>query len=1355
MPPPPLVIHHTSHSPERPLLEPDVRPSSSALGACLGGCPFQTRPQALTSFPPSAPAPALGSSAESTLSTASLVSESIRPSPPPPLTATSSFAPSTSVLTPRPNSAIGSSRGVLSLGLSSSLGSPPGIARVKSFPHAGDLLGAASEASNSSSEISRRASASPVPPTLRSQPGRDTIDTDSDTRMDIDDVSEEGTITVVTRRDPFLQSGIQVERLRAFRERVALVQRDDDRENATTSDSQPATIAPHRLHLHPRAESSTTTSTSISRDTSSSLQRAATFLPDRRTRRGAGTSSGNGDNNDRTSRLSRFDNAWNELGFAPERHRELSAFRPRREFLSESPEDTPRTPLVLSSTPIPSAQPDPASSRNTPVAATGNAPSGIPPVMATRAGSSARPILTPSHASRNLGNQPVASRVPEITGVPRAMAASRTTEDHAPRSRTRGGAWDDLLNPRPDTVASASASTGTSPSASTSFATSTARLRARTRENMPVSYARWLRDDVVVDEPMPLVGTEVEVPVGLGPSTMSTSASHDSSSTAAEPPSPPMPSEILHTYGIFDHPMLSAPLASNPSGSSRTSQPASPQATVPPPRPFSMFAFDTSPNPHLNPNPTLSPPRMRREREASLPVPPGGSAHSHTSMSMREQLRAHAVPYPMPARPASPPTSASGRGHRSTSVGTAFRLRMHRDRLARLDALRSGLDRSEGRPELGLTLASTLAPSAVPEWADRPPLWTNGSRWAARQVDGAATAAAPAADGDASAVSSVSPIERTSAPSRESSTSGGLFDFDSHMEVDAPLPLPAASSSGSGSSSGRSHGGAGMERARRTAMWHRDVQEAVARRLQLDPMADALLDNSHPGRPRERLEAEHGSVSVSDSPASFFTSSALGGNSASHRDLSSGAEVAEGTEATSSSDRADRVDRIDRIRRGLDTGRLWGEIPIDTASSGPHDPMDPFAAYRRGRERPRGGGTGTGTGTGTGITPDSRTHRLLRAFTQPEQRAYPQSSQPNHVYPFRDGDAFGATSPVHPDQPGTGAGAGAGATPANASTATSASANANANASTSTPSHPYFRTGGRNPRDPPAPTPAHGAHGLPPHQDLRYRYEPSGEFNHHYLNHHFLAGAYAALPMPPSERLAAYRAGDADRRAASAISLSGAYARASASLTSSAAASPSTRFSMETDNALAHAMGYMRGGSGSGVGAGAGSRVGHGGSTHWQSAGLALGGVGGVGSGAGLFNTLANLEIREDMPEDEKKAMVKLVIKMVGRLPGVSRQKAAESMVERTNWGAMEVREDMERDTYCSVCHDEYEDDTKIAITPCKHMYHQDCLSTWLSTPNTSSCPMCRRDLAALACLAKLVPTRSREDAFPLWMAAA
>jgi hypothetical protein len=32
---------------------------------------------------------------------------------------------------------------------------------------------------------------------------------------------------------------------------------------------------------------------------------------------------------------------------------------------------------------------------------------------------------------------------------------------------------------------------------------------------------------------------------------------------------------------------------------------------------------------------------------------------------------------------------------------------------------------------------------------------------------------------------------------------------------------------------------------------------------------------------------------------------------------------------------------------------------------------------------------------------------------------------------------------------------------------------------------------------------------------------------------------------------------------------------------------------------------------------------------------------------------------------------------------------------------------------------------------------------------------MCRRDLAALACLAKLVPTKSREDAFPLWMAAA
>lgn len=75
-------------------------------------------------------------------------------------------------------------------------------------------------------------------------------------------------------------------------------------------------------------------------------------------------------------------------------------------------------------------------------------------------------------------------------------------------------------------------------------------------------------------------------------------------------------------------------------------------------------------------------------------------------------------------------------------------------------------------------------------------------------------------------------------------------------------------------------------------------------------------------------------------------------------------------------------------------------------------------------------------------------------------------------------------------------------------------------------------------------------------------------------------------------------------------------------------------------------------------------------------------------------------------------------------------------------------------------------------------MYHKDCLSvspsrghsltqdmkiknsrlfffllqkTWLNTPKISSCPMCRRDLALLAALTNMVPSKTVDEAVPYW----
>lgn len=45
----------------------------------------------------------------------------------------------------------------------------------------------------------------------------------------------------------------------------------------------------------------------------------------------------------------------------------------------------------------------------------------------------------------------------------------------------------------------------------------------------------------------------------------------------------------------------------------------------------------------------------------------------------------------------------------------------------------------------------------------------------------------------------------------------------------------------------------------------------------------------------------------------------------------------------------------------------------------------------------------------------------------------------------------------------------------------------------------------------------------------------------------------------------------------------------------------------------------------------------------------------------------------------------------------------------------------------CSVCRDDFDIGQEIYKLPCRHVYHQQCLSQWLLHHNT--CPMCRQDL--------------------------
>uniref|UniRef100_A0A1I8BZF0 RING-type domain-containing protein n=1 Tax=Meloidogyne hapla TaxID=6305 RepID=A0A1I8BZF0_MELHA len=51
-----------------------------------------------------------------------------------------------------------------------------------------------------------------------------------------------------------------------------------------------------------------------------------------------------------------------------------------------------------------------------------------------------------------------------------------------------------------------------------------------------------------------------------------------------------------------------------------------------------------------------------------------------------------------------------------------------------------------------------------------------------------------------------------------------------------------------------------------------------------------------------------------------------------------------------------------------------------------------------------------------------------------------------------------------------------------------------------------------------------------------------------------------------------------------------------------------------------------------------------------------------------------------------------------------------------------------ENDFQCSICLNEYAIGDKVHITQCKHMFHIDCIRTWLKGTN-KTCPICRIEL--------------------------
>jgi len=68
---------------------------------------------------------------------------------------------------------------------------------------------------------------------------------------------------------------------------------------------------------------------------------------------------------------------------------------------------------------------------------------------------------------------------------------------------------------------------------------------------------------------------------------------------------------------------------------------------------------------------------------------------------------------------------------------------------------------------------------------------------------------------------------------------------------------------------------------------------------------------------------------------------------------------------------------------------------------------------------------------------------------------------------------------------------------------------------------------------------------------------------------------------------------------------------------------------------------------------------------------------------------LAHLRLRDNMSEEERTKVLKSLVRGVDRLPSAARKKLADDTVSVATYDQLESTAQMEKDLYCSVCHDE------------------------------------------------------------------
>ncbi|GMK56938.1 hypothetical protein CspeluHIS016_0307780 [Cutaneotrichosporon spelunceum] len=133
----------------------------------------------------------------------------------------------------------------------------------------------------------------------------------------------------------------------------------------------------------------------------------------------------------------------------------------------------------------------------------------------------------------------------------------------------------------------------------------------------------------------------------------------------------------------------------------------------------------------------------------------------------------------------------------------------------------------------------------------------------------------------------------------------------------------------------------------------------------------------------------------------------------------------------------------------------------------------------------------------------------------------------------------------------------------------------------------------------------------------------------------------------------------------------------------------------------------------------------------------------------GKVSTPDDFRLRSEMAPQSRTQLFTRAARAVAIFPMLNRRQFMTNVLIRSRW--MDARVEGDKDECCPICQDDYEPSQVVWVTPCNHMYHGSCLERWIKTPNVSSCPMCRRDLALLHATS-LLCREGTEVARKIWM---